>query len=223
MTCIPADDAYLISLFPAVVQRQREKWMITVLAAQEGEYSVSLAGASFPADAVQADTVSSIRAKLAFALGVQTLAAVSQVGVASVQLDEVKPLGLAVTTSGPAPDTIEATLISGGDTNAAQRAFWLSQTLCSLPPCCAFAYGCASDYTLMHAAITAHWLFTMNNISGTGTGANDFDSMRLGPASLSRGKTAWSANPADGDLARTAPGQLFLQLRAKYVFPFVCV
>ncbi len=57
----------------------------------------------------------------------------------------------------------------------------------------------------------------------TGAGANDFESMRLGPASLTRGVSAWAAaSPADADLAKTGAGQLFLSLRARYVMPFFC-
>jgi len=47
--------------------------------------------------------------------------------------------------------------------------------------------------------------------------------MRLGPASLTRGVSAWAAaSPADADLAKTGAGQLFLSLRARYVMPFFC-
>ena len=219
--CIPADDAFLIAAFPQVVVKGKETWMVTVLDAVEGEYQVSLNTAQFQNDAVLADTITTIRNKLLFSLGAQAQAAVSSVGVGSIQLDEVKAGGLNIEVEGPAVDTIEATLISGGDQNAAMRQFWLDQSLCSLPPCCVIT--CASDYTLMHASLAAHWIFTMGTLSGSGSAANDFTSMRLGPASLSKGKSAWSANPADGDLARTAPGQMYLFLRSKYVFPFVCV
>lgn len=221
MACIPADDAFLIAAFPGVVQRQRERWMVTVEAAAVGEYSVTINTAQFPVDAVLADTVTTIRNALAFQLTSQAQAAISSIGVASIQVDEIKPGGLNLTVSGPAVDTIEATLVHGGDTNSAMRALWLAQALCSLPPCCTIT--CEADYTMMHAALAAHWIYTMGNLGGTGTDANDYESMRLGPASRSRGKTQWSINPADGDLAKTGPGQLYLFLRSKYVFPFVCV
>jgi hypothetical protein len=75
----------------------------------------------------------------------------------------------------------------------------------------------------MHAALAAHLLFTIGNLGATGAGANDFESMRLGPASLTRGVSAWAAaSPADADLAKTGAGQLFLSLRARYVMPFFC-
>jgi hypothetical protein len=221
MACIPADDAFLIAAFPGVVQRQRERWVVTVLDAAVGEYSVTINTAQFPVDSLLADTVTTIRNALAFQLSAQSVAAISSIGVASIQIDEIKPGGLNLTVEGPAVDTIEATLVSGGDTNSAMRALWLAQALCSLPPCCVIT--CAADYTMMHAALAAHWIYTMGNIGGTGSGANDFDSMKLGPASLTRGKTAWSGNPADGDFSKTIPGQLYLFLRSKYVFPFTCV
>ncbi len=153
-------------------------------------------------------------------LGASVLVAVSPIGDASIVVQAVSSAALDLTVTGPAVDTIEATLISGGDTNADARAFWLEQVKCSLPPCCVVT--CAADFTLMHAALAAHWLFTLGNVGATGGGANDFDSMRLGPASLTKGKTTWNANPADGDLATTAAGRLFLWLRAKYIMAWRC-
>ena len=78
----------------------------------------------------------------------------------------------------------------------------------------------------MHAALAAHWIYlTMpGNIGTTGSGANDFNSMRLGPAALTKGASVWGQAGAasDADLARTVPGQYFLSLRRKYVFPVLC-
>lgn len=223
MDCTPPTDDYLITAFPGVVLRTPEKWLVTVLASQVGAYDVEMGGASFPYDALPQNTVTHIRNGLQFQLGFQTLAAVTPTGVNSIQLSELGTAGLDITVSGPAVDTIEATLVSGGDGNAAFRQFWLDRSACGMPPCCLFT--CPGDYQLMWAALAAHWIFTLSpqNLGGSGSGANDFDSMRLGPASLSRGKSAWSANPADSDLARTAPGQLYLQLRARYLIPAFCV
>lgn len=227
MACVPADDAYLIQAFPAVVLLAKEQWLVNVLAAQEGDYTVTLKGADFVADAAVDDTVTSIRDKLLFLLGAQLYAAVGPIGLSGLLVSEVGLGGLDLTVLGPALNTISATLQQGGDTNEANRQFWLDRSLCGLPPCCLFAC-CPEDYTLMHAALAAHWLLYlgMNNLNGGGGGAaaGDWQSMRLGPASLSRGANAWAAgNPADGDLAKTGPGQLYLQLRTRYVAPFMCV
>ena len=221
MTCTHADDAYLIAAFPQVVVRVPERWLVTVLAAAAGDYTVALAGAPFTYASPLGGTPVDIAAGLIGLLGGQMLAAVSLVGAAALMLDVLSPAPLAVTATGPAVDTITATLVNGGDSNAASRAFWLERAKCGLPPCCVVT--CPADYTLMHAALAAHLLFTMGSLGATGSGGNDFDSMRLGPAALTRGASAWAANsPADGDLAKTGAGQLFLSLRARYVMPFFC-
>lgn len=223
MGCEPATDEFLISLFPQLVVTAPEKWLVTVVSAQVGTYQVNMGATEFPVDAELADTISTIRDKLQFALGGQLQAAVSPVGVSSLYLDELGIEGLDITVAGPVDGSITAQLISGGDSNEAFRLLWLANTLCFLPPCCVFAC-CPSDYTLMHAAIAAHYLFTMGNLSSTGSAANDFQSMRLGPASLSKGANAWAGQfPSDGDLAKTAPGQLYLAIRSKYVFGILCV
>lgn len=220
--CVYADDAYLTGpgRFPGVVVRAPETWVVTVLAAQVGAYTVTLGGANYPYPAIIGQDTGDIADGLLGVLGASLLVAVSPTGAASVVVQAVSSVALDLTVTGPAVDTIEAELISGGDTNEDARLFWLEQAKCSLPPCSRVT--CCDDYTLMHAALAAHWILTLGNVGGTGTGANDFDSMRLGPASLTRGKSAWSANPADGDLAKTAAGQLFLFLRSKYVFGFAC-
>lgn len=220
MTCVPATDEYLIAAFPGVVLRTRERWVVKVIAAAIGEYDIEMVGASFPYDGLLGDTVLKIRNALLFQLGGQPFAAAGSLGADSIQIEEVGVTGLGITVSGPAPDTISATLVSGGDSNATFRQFWLDRALCGLPPCCVFT--CIEDYTLMHAALAAHWIYTMSTINGSGGGANDFIQQRLGPASLTKGKNVWSANPADSDLAQTIPGQLYLQLRARYVFGIVC-
>lgn len=235
MTCTPADDAYLIAQWPGVVLRTGERWLVVVAGApdlQTGAYSVSMLGLPFAYDAtVPPDTATVVRDGLLSPLGGQLLAAASPQGLTGLLLQEVVqpgvvPSGLAVTVAGPAPDTISATLLSGGDSNAAQRAAWLERTLCWLPRCCEFPPNCVGDYTLMHAAIAAHMIFTTmpQNVGSTGGGANDFERMRLGPAELSRGQNSWSGGtaPTDDALAKTAPGQLYLMLRARYVFPIMC-
>lgn len=220
-TCVYADDAYLIAAFPGVVVRTPETWLVAVVAAQVGAYAVGLSGAPFPYDASAEDDTADIADALVGLLGGQMLAAVSPVGASALSLAAVGPAALTVTATGPDEGDITATLTGGGDSNAASRAFWLDRAKCGLPPCCVVT--CAADYTLMHAALAAHLLFTMGNLGATGATANDFESMRLGPASLTRGVSAWAAaSPADADLAKTGAGQLFLSLRARYVMPFFC-
>ena len=86
----------------------------------------------------------------------------------------------------------------------------------SLTPQVALAFACDTSRI---AVIPVASRFS----SWNGSGANDFTSMRLGPASFSKTVSAWaSASPADGDLAKTGAGQLFLSLRARYVMPFFC-
>lgn len=234
MTCPLADDAYLIAAWPGVVVRTGERWLVAVdpALAATGVYTVTMAGLPYQyATTVPPDDAQSIRAGLLSPLSLQVQAAASPQGLYGVLLQEVPPpppaqsAGLAVSVSGPAPDSITATLISGGDGNATQRALWLDAVLCGLPPCC--AVRCPGDWTRMHAALAAHWIYSTmpQNVGSTGGGANDFERMRLGPAELSRGVSVWGANDAaaDADLARTVPGQFFLAQRARYIFPFMCV
>lgn len=230
MTCTYADDTYLTTVWPGVVVRTGERWLVVVDAALAGAYTVTMGGLPFEVTADGDSTTATIRASLVASLGGQVLAAVSPQGAAGVLLQEIPPAppalpsGLDVTVSGPGDGTITATLVSGGDTNSALRAYWLEQVKCSLPPCCVVT--CAADYTAMHAALAAHWLYLTApaNIGQAGGGANDFESMRLGPASLSRGKSvfATAGKALDDALARTVPGQYFLALRMKYIFPIVC-
>lgn len=234
MTCTPADDAFLTTAWPGTVTRSGERWLIVVDAVnvQSGTYTVTMGGLPFSYIAtVPPDNATTVQQGLLQQLGLQMFAAASAQGLTGVLLQEVpppppaQPTGLSVTVTGPAVDTITATLVSGGDTNSAQRAYWLDAVLCSLPDCRAVCF-CGDDYRRMHAALAAHWIYTTKpqNVGATGAGANDFERMSLGPASLSRGANAWGANgnTSDGDLARTVPGQYFLSLRRKYIFPIVC-
>jgi len=223
-----ADDDYLVAAFPGVVVLTPETWLVTVLAAAVGEYSVSLGAAQYPVTAALvpvypqvAVTLPAIADGLVTALGASLLAAVSPTGDDALLVASVASTSLALTVAGPAVDTISATLVSGGDSNATARAFWLERAKCGLPPCCAFLC-CTGDFTLMHAALAAHLLYVYGNVSPTGGSASAFESMRLGPASLTKGKSEWSGNPADAFLDTTAPGQLYLYLRSKYVLPIMC-
>lgn len=226
--CVYADDAYLIAAFPGVVVTAPETWLVTVLAAQAGQYAVLLGASGYPVVAAVdpvppevAVDLPAIADGLVTALGASPLAAVAPTGANALTVASVASTSLALTVTGPAENTISATLISGGDTNAASRAFWLERAKCGLPPCCAFVC-CRADFTLMHAALAAHLLYVYGNVSPTGGSASAFQSMRLGPASLTKGKSEWSGNPADTFLDSTAPGQLYLYLRSKYVLPIMC-
>lgn len=234
MTCTPADDAFLTTAWPGVVTRSGERWLVVVDSqnVQTGVYTVSMAGLPFQyAATVPPDSAATVQQQLLAQFGLQVFAASSPQGLTGILLQEVpppppsQPSGLSVTVTGPAADTISATLVSGGDANLATRLYWLDAVLCSLPPCCLFT-SCPGDYTRMHAALAAHWIYSTKpqNVGSTGAGANDFERMRLGPAELSKGANAWGAggNTSDGDLARTVPGQYFLSLRRKYIFPIVC-
>lgn len=235
MTCTAATDTDLTTWWPGVVIRTGERWLIVVDAGNvaSGAYTINVSGLPFSYTAtVPPDDATDIRNALQASLGAQMFAAVMSSGIAGIVLQEIpptpptQPAGLGVTVSGPAVDTIDATLVSGGDTNSAARAYWLDAVLCSLPACCVFPAGCEADYTRMHAALAAHWIYSTmpQNIGATGAGANDFESMRLGPASLTRGQSAWgqAGAAADADLARTVPGRYFLSLRRKYILPVMC-
>ena len=221
--CVFADVAFVLQAFPGAAVIGPEVWAVNVLAAQAGEYVVAVQGGEYPFVADNASTVPDVADGLLGALSGQMLAAVSPNGVNGLVLQALGTLPLGVVVTGPAEGTIEANLIGGGVTNTASIEFWLEYTKCSLPPCCRVT--CKADYTLMHAALAAHWLMYLAGLSGTGGGGavGDWERMRLGPAELSRGKSAWSTNPADSVLAKTGPGQLFLSLRAKYIFPAMCV
>lgn len=214
--CEFADDAYLLTAFPAAAVLTPEVWMVTVVTATVGEYAVVILGASFPYVAAADDDATDVQQGLAAAMAGQMLAAVSSVGANSLMVSAQNGTPLDLEVSGPGEGDITATLVSGGDSNAAARAFWLERAKCGLPPCCAVT--CAEDYTLMHAALAAHYLMYYGTTGAAGGSAQDFQRMRLGPAELSKGASAWAAgSPADGDLAKTAPGQLYLSIRAKYV------
>lgn len=234
MTCTPADDAFLTTAWPGVVTRSGERWLVVVDPnnVQTGTYTVTMAGLPFQYGAtVPPDNAVTVAQGLLQQFGLQMFAAASPQGLTGILLQEIpppppaQPAGLAVTVSGPAPDTISATLISGGDANLATRLFWLNAVLCLMPDCRMVCF-CGDDFRLMHAALAAHWIFSTKpqNVGSTGAGANDFERMRLGPAELSKGANSWGAggNSSDGDLARTVPGQYFLSLRRKYIFPIVC-
>ena len=232
MACTFADDAYLILAWPGVVLRTGERWLVGVdqALAQTGTYTVTMQALPYQYVAtVPPDDAQAVRDGLLVPLGLQVAAAASPQGLTGILLHEVVqpgvvPAGLGVTVTGPAVDTIAATLISGGDGNAAVRAYWLEAVKCGMPACCAFT--CQSDFTVAHAALAAHWIYSTmpQNVGSTGGGANDFERMRLGPAELSRGASAWgqSGAAADADLARTVPGRAFLAIRRRYIMPIMC-
>jgi hypothetical protein len=217
-TCTYADDDYLLVAFPAVQVLVAESWQVNVVAAAEGEYAVDFLGASYPYAAGAGESAADIALGLLGALSGQMQAAVGLSGGAGLLVVGASATPLDLEVSGPNEGDITATLLPGsGDANAAQRAFWLERAKCGLPPCCAVT--CKDDYTLMHAALAAHYLLYYGNTGKTGSAAGDWNRMRLGPAELSKGVSAWAASsPADADLAKTGPGQLFLALRSKYVF-----
>ena len=222
MDCTFADDAYLVAAFPGVAQSVPERWAVTVVAAQQGPYTLTAQGAAYGFDAGLGATVTEVRDGLRTALGAQMFAAVVSSGANAIVLQEASqgPLDLAVI--GPADGTITATLINGGDGNAAGRAFWLEKVKCWLPPCCLVT--CKADYPLMHAALAAHYI---DKFAGGATGGSasmgQFKSMRLGPASLEAAAKAWaSANPADSALDDGGPGSLYLSIRARYIFGVRC-
>lgn len=220
-TCTYADDAYLLVAFPAVQVLVAESWQVNVVVAQAGEYSVDFLGASYVYVAGADETTSDIAIGLLGALSGQMQAAVGMSGAAGLLIVGATATPLGLTVSGPGDGDITADLLPGsGDANAAQRAFWLERAKCGLPPCCVVT--CKDDYTLMHAALAAHYLLYYGSAGKTGGAAGDWSRMRLGPAELSRGLTTWGqSSPADADLAKTAPGQLYLYLRSKYVFGVV--
>lgn len=222
MDCTFADDSYLVAAFPGVVKTVPERWLVTVDGAAEGLYTVTMAAVGYQLEAGLGDGVGAIRDGLLVALAGQMSAAVSSSGVASLVLDATSSASLGVAVAGPAPDAISASLVSGGDGNAAGRAFWLERAKCWLPPCCVIT--CASDYTLMHAALAAHYIDKFAGGASTGSAMlGPYKSMRLGPASLEAAAKSWaSGNPADGDLDAGGPGSLYLAIRARYIFGVRC-
>ena len=229
-TCPYADDAYLVQHWPGVVARTGEVWLVSVASAVTGLYSVTMQGLPYEYLATAPpDDPPAVRNGLLVPLGLQVVAAAAPQGLAGLVLREVVqpgqvPAGLAVSVAGPAPDVVAAALVSGGDANAALRLHWLEAVKCSLPACGPCGVTCAADFTMMHAALAAHWLFVTapGNVGSTGAGANNFDSMRLGPASLTKGgKSKWGKG-ADAALGELTPGELYLMLRAKYLLPVMC-
>lgn len=229
--CEYADDAYLIAHFPALVVRAPEQWLVTVLTANEGDYTVTakalpaVYGATAPPDTVGVIRGADAMSGLLGALGANPWVMASPVGASSIMvLENVLgpfPVGLGLTVDGPVddPPSIAASLEGGGDVSAEFRALWLEAAKCGLPPCCAVT--CPGDYTLMHAALAAHLAFLLGNVSATGTSAGDFERMTLGPATLWKGKAeAAAGNPIHP--GQTAAGDLYLWLRDKYVFGAMC-
>lgn len=222
MDCTFADDDYLVAAFPGVVKTTPERWAVLVDEAQPGPYSVTLQGVAYPYEAQQADDVTDVRNGLLSSMAALMSVALSPTGPATLLLGAATNDPLGINVAGPDAGTISATLISGGDGNAAGRAFWLAKVKCWLPSCCLIT--CADDYTLMHAALAAHYidLFAGGQNSGTAS-MGAYKSMRLGPASLEAVAKAWAAaNPADSDLDDGGPGSMYLSIRARYIFGVRC-
>lgn len=227
--CAYADDAYLVGHFPALLVKAPEQWLVTVLAAQTGDYTVTAKAlpATYPAVAPP-DTPATIRGDQATGLlgflQFNPWVVASAVGASSVQVLEnvlgPYPVGLGLTVSGPAPNTISTQLVGGGDVSADFRALWLEAAKCGLPPCCAVT--CADDFTLMHAALAAHLAFLMFNLGSSGTSAADFERMTLGPATLWKAKAAAGTSGGPPMRGRTTPGDLFLDIRDRYVVGAMC-
>lgn len=223
--CTFADDAYLTAHFPGVVNYAAEVWLVTVLAAQVGPYTVTLGGVPYVYTAGAGATVADVQAGLQALLGGLFDVAVSPVGTTALTLAGAVDGPLGVTVTGPVIGTISAALVSGGDKGAAFRGVWLERAKCGLPPCAWVT--CADDFTLMHAALAASLANRFAAASGSGgggaSGAGNWSSMRLGPASITRTSTAWTS-PAEAAMSDNGgPGDLFLSIRARYVFGVFCV
>lgn len=214
--CVLADDAYLIQAWPMVVITTPGSWLVTIVAAAAGSYVVTVGGVPYAYEADGTETLSEIRGELLTQLSMGLTFGVSPVGPASAPallIIEAAATGLTVDVSGP----ITVSQIAGSS-NAATRAFWLARAECGLPDCCYFC-GCKADYTLYHASLAAHMILVAQNTGPTGYSATDFESMRLGPAALTRGAAGYEA-PTENALAKTSPGQTVLMLRRRYL-PFI--
>ena len=108
--CVPADDTYLTTVWPGVVVRTGERWLVTVDAGNvtSGAYTVSIQGLPFTYTAeVPPDDATAIRGGLQTALGGQLFAAVMASGTAGLVLQEVVPAppaqpgGLVLAGGGP--------------------------------------------------------------------------------------------------------------------------
>lgn len=218
--CVLADDDYLITAWPMVVITTPGTWLVTVAVVAAGSYVVTVGGIPYAYDADGTETLSEIRNALLTQLSMGLTFGVSPVGPASAPallIVEAQASGLTVTVEGPNEGDLTVEQIAGSS-NSATRAFWLARAECGLPDCCYFC-GCKADYTLYHASLAAHLILTAQNTGPTGYSAADFETMRLGPATLTRGATAFQA-PTEQALARTEPGKVVLMLRRRYL-PFI--
>lgn len=220
--CVLADDDYLITAWPMVVITTPGTWLVTVAVVAAGSYVVTVGGIPYAYDADGTETLSEIRNALLVQLSMGLTFGVSPVGPASAPallIVEAQASGLTVAVEGPNEGDLIVEQIAGSS-NAATRAFWLARAECGLPDCCYFC-GCKADYTLYHASLAAHLILTAQNTGPTGYSAADFETMRLGPAALTRGKTAFQA-PTEQALARTEPGKVVLMLRRRYLPFMIC-
>ena len=226
MTCTFADDAYLISRWPQVVVSTPGVWLVTVVAVSAGDYTITVGGVPYVYTADGTETAGDIRGFLLLAVSTSLAVTSSPTGSAMITMIQVQAAALTVTVSGPGLGDITIDQTAGSD-NTAQRTIWLDAAKCGVIACCYFeacgscggpSVDCTSDFTLYHASLAAHMLILNTSMGPSGFSAASFQSMTLGPASLTKGKTGY-VSPVEEDLARTEPGRLCLMLRRRYL-PF---
>lgn len=236
MACTYADDAYLIARWPQVVVSTPGIWLATVLLVVAGNYTLTVGGIPYVYAADGTETAEVIRDELIALVSLSLFVGVSPTGANAITLAQVQVGALTVTFTGPTdpePDPPEVSLAqTAGTSNAAFRALILEEAKCGTPDCCTFtSAGCAcglplttceSDFTLWHASMAAHLIIAAQAMGPSGYSASSFQSMRLGPASLTRGANNY-ATPTETDLARTEPGKVVLMLRRRYLPPLFCV
>ena len=233
--CVYADDAYLIARWPQVVVSTPGIWLVVVASVAVGDYTVTVAGIPYTYAADGTETVTVIRDELLALISMGLFVAVSPPGAAGLTLAQVQPGTVTVTAagpSGPAPSEVTITQTAGSD-NSATRALWLESAKCGLPDCCFFqspggwcgptpAPDCTTDFTIMHASLAAHMIIMATSMGPTGFSAGSFETMKLGPASLTRATNNY-ATGVENDLGRTEPGKLVLALQRRYLPPIWCV
>ena len=223
--CVLADDAYLIQAWPQVVISTPGQWLITFVSVVAGTYAVTVNGIPYGYDTDGTDTLAEIRDQVLNQLTMGLSFGASPAGTElapAILISEIQASGLTVAASGPSgPAPSEVTLLQvAGESNLAQREFWLERAECGVPACCFFC-GCTADYTLYHASLAAHLLMKAQTADATGFSATNAKRMELGPAKLERNVLEY-ATPTEADLASTVPGSMVLTLKRRYLPPFWC-
>ena len=223
--CVLADDAYLVQAWPQVVISTPGQWLVTFVAVDVGTYAITINGIPYGYDADGTETLAAIRDQVLTTLTMGLTFGASPAGTAlapAIIITEIQASGLTVAASGPAgPAPSEVTLLQvAGESDLAQREFWLARAECGVPACCFFC-GCAADYTLYHASLAAHLLMKAQTTDASGFSATNAKRMELGPAKLERNVLEY-ATPTEADLASTAPGSMVLTLKRRYLPPFWC-